>query len=139
MPVKRTKVAHIAASDTDNDEGELPMMNDSYLKDYEEAFRESDIEDSFKKPSKEKVKDGDFVLLKYCSKRTVSHFVGVALQEPNEEDLLEVEYLVRKQTKTKSAMSVFREKDDIDEIDFMDIILKMSKPITASDTKLTVQ
>ena len=48
----------------------------------------------------------------------------MVLQEPNEEDLLEVKYLVRKPTKTKSAMFVVPEKDDIDEIDFMDIILK---------------
>ena len=43
------------------------MMNDSYLDDYEETLRESDIEDSFKKPSKEEVKDGNFVLMKYCT------------------------------------------------------------------------
>jgi len=63
----------------------------------------------------------------------------VDLQEPNEEDLLEVKYLVRKPTKIKSAIFVFPEKDDIDEIDFMDIILKLPKPIIAGDTKFTVQ
>ena len=45
MPVKRSKVPHAAESDTDNDDGELPMMNGSYLNDYEETFGEYDIED----------------------------------------------------------------------------------------------
>jgi len=40
------KIAHKADSDKDNDEVELPMMNDSYLNDYEETFTESDIENS---------------------------------------------------------------------------------------------
>jgi len=42
-PMQRSKVAHTGDSDTHNDEEELPMMNDYYLNDYEETFRESDI------------------------------------------------------------------------------------------------
>ena len=45
-------------------------------------------------------KNGDFVLVKYSSKRAVSHFIGEILQALNEDDILEVKFLVCQPTKT---------------------------------------
>ena len=54
---------------------------------------------TLKKPPNEEIRMGILSLWSTVPKG-VSHFVGVVLQEPNEEDLLKVKYLVRKPTKT---------------------------------------
>ena len=139
MPAELSKFALTAVSsdsDTDDD-GELLTMDDCDSDDCEESFGESDIEECFQKPLKEDVKDGDFVFVKYCSKRVVSHIVVQVLQDPNEY-ISEVKFLICKLTKTKCAMFVFPEKDDFDEIDFKNIILRLPKPTTAGCTNRTV-
>ena len=58
---------------------------------------------------------------------------------PNEDDILEVRFLLRQPTKTKGALFVITEKEDIDEVGFEDIILKLSKPIIKGGTNRTVK
>ncbi|KAI0223534.1 hypothetical protein LSAT2_025285, partial [Lamellibrachia satsuma] len=96
--------------------------------DYEESF-ESDVEEDKQKRLKEDEKNGDIVLTKSSSKRAVSDFIDEVLQGPNENDILEVKFLVCQPTKMKGALFVIPEKEDIDEIDFEDIILKLPTPI----------
>ena len=59
------------------------------------------------------MKNGDFVLAKYSSKRAVSHFVGEVLQAPNDDDILEVTFIVHQPTKTKGALFFRPEKRKI--------------------------
>ena len=73
--------------------------------------------------------NGDFILVKFSSKRVVFHFIDEVLQSPNKDDILEVTFLLRQPTNTKGALFVIPKKEDIDEIDFENKILKLPKPI----------
>ena len=95
-------------------------------------------EEDKQKPLKEDVKNGDFVLAKYSSKRAISHFIDEVLQALNEDDILEVKFLVRQSTKMKGVLFVIPEKEDIDETDFEDIILKLPKPIRLVAAQINV-
>ena len=75
---------------SDDEEIAAPLTVDD-SDDYEELF-EYDSEEDKRKPLKEGAKNGDFILVKFSSKRVVSHFISEVLQAPNEDDILDVKF-----------------------------------------------
>ena len=133
---KKTTV--LSGSDASDDEEIAAPLTVDDSDDYEDSL-EFDFEDDKQNPLKEDVKNSEFFLIKKSPKRAVSYFIGEVLHAPNEDDILEVRFLLRQPTKTKGALFVTTEKEDIDEVGFEDIMLKLSKPIIKDGTNRTVK
>ena len=85
------------------------------------------------------VKNGDFVLVKYASKYAskISYFIVkvLGIKKEDGEDVFQMKYLTRVQTKTKTLQFVFPDKDDKDGIIFDDIFMKLPFPKTVGRNK----
>lgn len=97
-------------------------------------------EDPFivKAPSIQNIKNGDFVLVCYATKKTKQHFVGKVLTVDVEKDSVEIKYLSRPPMKTCYRF-VYPEADDIDNIHIDDVIMILPPPSTAGGTKRAAQ
>lgn len=85
----------------------------------------------------EDLKTGDFVVVKYVSKRVVQHYVGRITQEADRFHMLEVRFLVRQPSKKQQDVFSFPEIDDTDDIDIDDIVQKLPEPSAVGATKRT--
>ncbi|XP_041356358.1 uncharacterized protein LOC121373696 [Gigantopelta aegis] len=133
--VKKTNVP----SDSEEDDDSIPLSATDDDDDFEESF-ESDLdEEETQAPCKDDLKTGDYILVKYTTKKKCCNFVGVILDEINDDDIVTVKFLTRQMTKKMGAMFIFPEKDDIDEVGFENVVLKLPKPTTAGGTKRTVK
>ena len=86
-------------------------------------------------PTKEKIQKDKYVLVKYCSKKNVTHFVGKIVSVSREEDTATVRFMKRHPSKSSSAEFTFPDVEDVDEIDIEDIVMILPMPISSGGTK----
>ncbi|KAB0803551.1 hypothetical protein PPYR_00521 [Photinus pyralis] len=76
---------------------------------------------------------GDYVVVKFTTKRTCLHYVG-NIQNVNEQGFYVINFLRRK---TNSNTFYYPEETDISEVDFSDIVLRLSPPNNIAGTNRT--
>jgi len=129
-------VDDISSSSSSDEEEELAraISSDSDM-DYELEDTLRNKEDDETEPRKENLKKDKYVLVKYATKKSVRHFVGLIIDQVSEENTVEVKFLVRQPTRQNVSSFVFPENDDIDEVDIDNIIAILTDPMSAGGTK----
>ena len=86
-------------------------------------------------PTKDNLKNGSFVLVKYVSKKTTSHFIGVIdNDELTDENTMCIKYLVKQPSKTGFLSFVFPVEDDSDNVEISNILLVLPSPTSTGGT-----
>lgn len=94
-PTKRKKVVNADLSEDETSEEELthPLTADDSDDELDERYGEMDIQ--MEHPHIKNIKPGRYALVRYASKRQISHFIGVILVEPSNEDTVEIKCMKR--------------------------------------------
>ena len=106
----------------------------------EEFNDEADLDlDNMKNPSRFHIKKGSFILVHYASEKNAnskSFFVGVALEDPTEDNTVEVKFMKCLPTSVGNQRYafVYPEEVDTDRIDIDNIELLLPKPMAAGGT-----
>jgi hypothetical protein len=131
----KKKASTLAKANTppESDEEDMPIP----LADSDDELSEHGFDNDFAEPPEtSNIRKGVYLLVKYTSKRSVSHFVGVADDDIDDDNCVRVKFLTRQPSSTKGGcMFVFPEKEDVDEINIDDIVRIIPEPTTSGGTK----
>lgn len=133
----KNKVSSNTDSHYVNDEWTKFGTNTSDLDESFESVIHYKAKENTPKITKSYLNKGDYILVEYITNNTVSHFVGLIVDEPAHQDMVKVKPLNRLMTKAKGAMYVLSEKDDIVQVDRENILLKLPKPTAAREIEHT--
>lgn len=126
-PIKKPQPLHkkkeIESSDSDSD------VEIKY------ADSDSDMEEDMPISGGDDLHPGEFVLVKYESKTTIKYYVGQFQKTLLASLTYEVNFLVKQKTKGKSVQFVYPDKEDIDDVQFEDIVSKLPDPTPIGGTE----
>ncbi|XP_077479616.1 uncharacterized protein LOC144091271 [Stigmatopora argus] len=114
-----------------------PFANKAALSDYDSLEESTEIFPIEDEVSTTNLKLGDFVLVKYCGKKSVQHFVGKIIQNFDEDDEALVQFMRRKSSVMKKPLFVYPEMDDLDDIHIDNIVMRLPPPTTTGGTSRT--
>ena len=117
-------------TDTDTE----PVDNGDSDDSVELSSDEHDDMEEFVVPSKETVKDGTYILIQYLSKKSVTHYAGIAVGGLTQDGTVNVKFLKRQPSKNRSYAFVFPETEDKDEVDLGDIVTLLPQPVSSGGT-----
>lgn len=137
---KKSEVMH-DVDDKDDQSDEIPdESSDNNSEDSSDDTNDdirddiSDDVNEFVIPSEDNLKDGTHVLVQYLSKKSVTHYAGVAVGGLTELGTLNVKFLRRLPSRDGSHAFVFPEEEDTDEVDSGDIVMLLPQPVPSGGT-----
>ena len=131
--VKKALKIPAKPQESESEISEEPVLNDTSDDDLD------DFADFNENVSKESIKKGVHVLVRYERKKSVVHYVGIVTDEVLDYDLVPVKFFKRKLSSQNKSIFIFPDKDDIDEIEIADIVMLLQPPFPSGGTKRTAQ
>ena len=120
-------------SDSESDTEQMSLHDDS-----DSSLSMSDVEqdnDEIKNPTAQQLDEGDFILVKFATKKTVSHYLGKIESVDVDDDTVDCMFLKRKPTKDGQFLFVFPDVLDASEVSVGDILCKVNPPTTGGTAR----
>lgn len=121
-PKKKKKLANIEYSDSSDGESNVPIPLDDNSDEDGQDFEV--LEDDYNS-----VKEGAYVVVKYCTKKTSATFVGQVTSVNGYEDTANINFL-----KQNGSYFIWPEAADVDTVDQADIIKILTPPTSTGGT-----
>ena len=106
--------------------------------DSDSSLSMSDVEqdnDEIKNPTAQQLDEGDFILVNFATKKTVSHYLGKIESVDVDDDTVDCMFLKRKPTKDGQFLFVFPDVLDVSEVSVGDILCKVNPPTTGGTAR----